>query len=84
VGSRPATEVLEDSRGLLSSSNRTIGCGLEELDGGGGSVRRRNTLHEVGGRVPEVPRVRNARAGSETHTHLIFSHTHSLSHKIIS
>ena len=26
--------------------------------GGGGSVRRRNALHEVGGRVPEVPRVR--------------------------
>jgi hypothetical protein len=44
--------------------------------GGGGSVRRRNALHEVGGRVPEVPRVRNARAGSETHTHLnIFTHT---------
>jgi hypothetical protein len=56
----------------------------EELDGGGGSVRRRNTLHEVGGRVPEVPRVRNARAGSETHTHFnIFTHT-SPSHKIIS
>jgi hypothetical protein len=26
--------------------------------GGGGSVRRRNALHEVGGRVPEVPRAR--------------------------
>ena len=38
--------------------------------GGGSSVRRRNALHEVGGRVPEVPRVRNARAGSETHTHI--------------
>jgi hypothetical protein len=27
-----------------------FGFGLEELDGGGGSVRRRNTLHVVGGR----------------------------------
>jgi hypothetical protein len=41
------------------------------------SVRRRNALHEVGGRVPEVPRVRNARAGSETHTNILFSHNPS-------
>jgi hypothetical protein len=47
----------------------------KSLTGGGGSVRRRNTLHEVGGRVPEEPRVRNARAGSETQSNIIFSHT---------
>ena len=52
-------------------------CFVGSLCRGGGSVRRRNALHEVGGRVPEVPRVRNARAGSETHTHInIFTHNY--------
>jgi hypothetical protein len=46
------------------------------------SVRRRNALHEVGGRVPEEPRVRNARAGRETHTHFILTHSLPYAHKI--
>jgi hypothetical protein len=54
----------------------------EELDGGGGSVRRRNTLHEVGGRSLNETRVLKARAGSETHTHLIFSLTPTYANKI--
>jgi hypothetical protein len=82
VGSRPAIEELKHS-GVISLSSYNFDVVLIQGCGGGGSVRRRNALHEVGGRVPEEPRVRNARAGSETHTHLnIFTHT-SLSHKII-
>jgi hypothetical protein len=82
VGSRPAIEEHSRVNVLSCSLGMTWDCRYS-LCGGGGSVRRRNTLHELGGRVPEVPRVRNARAGSETHTHLnIFTHT-SLSHKII-
>jgi hypothetical protein len=63
------------NEGLLSLLYHTMFFFAVQGCGGGGSVRRRNALHEVGGRVPEVPRVRNARAGSETHTHLnIFTH----------
>jgi hypothetical protein len=36
--------------GLLSSYLAQVFVFFEELDGGGGSVRRRNTLHVVGGR----------------------------------
>ena len=36
--------------GLLTYFPICIFVFVEELDGGGGSVRRRNTLHVVGGR----------------------------------
>jgi hypothetical protein len=76
VGSRAAIE-LQVIVGLLSKFHSKDLVLTNSLSRGGGSVRRRNALHEVGGRVPEVPRVRNARAGSETHTNFnIFTHTH--------
>jgi hypothetical protein len=84
VGSRPALEEHAVIAGLSNFSKHRIGCGLEELDGGGGSVRRRNTLHEVGGRSLNETRVLKARAGSETHTHIIFPLTLTYAHKIIS
>ena len=73
MGSRPALEEHVELEGLSSYGTHRIGCGLEELDGGWGSVRRRNTLHEVAGRsIRTTTRVLKARAGRETHAHLYF------------
>ena len=82
MGSRTAIELQVDSGGVLHDLFNLCCLLRRQPRGGGESVRRRNALHEVGGRVPEVPRVRNARAGSETHTHIIFSLTNYFSHKI--
>jgi hypothetical protein len=51
--------------------------------GGGGSVRMRNALHEVGGRsLRATTRVLKARADRETHTHFYFIIIH-ISHFLI-
>jgi hypothetical protein len=45
-------------RGLLYKQLFFVGFFVEELDGGGGSVRRRNTLHVVGGRQLSLSQAR--------------------------
>jgi hypothetical protein len=45
-------------RSLLYKQLLLVGFFVEELDGGGGSVRRRNTLHVVGGRQLSLSQAR--------------------------
>ena len=81
MGSRPAIEERRVSGVMCLYSYQIV---LRRYSGvrGGGSVRRRNALHEVGGRsIRTTTRVLKARAGRETHTHINLSHS-SYAHKI--
>jgi hypothetical protein len=51
-------KVMKGLWGVVLLSSFLVVFGLEELGGGGGSVRRRNTLHVVGGRQLSLSQAR--------------------------